>query len=311
MDCAVGLPFIRRAVERQHLCSRRRLNRTPLATLKSDRMKPVDLAKLRAQFSGTRFCQLVQHHLRRERWESQDHWFGAILGTVAMLPEPARSLVEPFIDRWNISLYDEQFWQRDTASVLDEIIDDARSVLRPLGLAADDEAAFNLFNIVVLNYAYNAHNEPKIRRFMRIVYVSFPWSGAGGRYVGLPSRRLRKISRQLGKPIDLNKQGIQGFLSAGDRKASAEEALLDYCQQQPAIQSLLKEFKIARRDLQELYQQLILAYAGQWASGHWVAASALAYPVPLLYVLRRGTENIQETAVNLIMFFREGRPLGT
>jgi len=114
----------------------------------SDRMKPVNLAELRNQFRASRFCQLVQHHLGRQR---QDVRICGIQGTVSMLPEAARPLAEGFIDRWNLRAYDQQFWQRDTAIVFDEIIDDARGVLRPLGLAADDEAAFNMFNIVVLS----------------------------------------------------------------------------------------------------------------------------------------------------------------
>lgn len=138
-------------------------------------MKPVNLAELRTQYSGSRFCQLVQHHVRRQ---SQGQRMQGIQGTVAMLPEAARSLAEGFIDRWNARVYDPHFWQRDTASVFDEIIDDARSVLRSLGLANDDEAAFNLFNIVVLSYAYSADDQPKMREFMGIADTGFPWSSA-------------------------------------------------------------------------------------------------------------------------------------
>ena len=95
-----------------------------------------------------------------------------------MLPEVARGLAEGFIDRWNSRAYNPQFWQRDTASVLDEIIDDARTVLGPLGLATDDEAAFNLFNIVVMNYAYSASDKPKMREIMGIAGYGFPWQSA-------------------------------------------------------------------------------------------------------------------------------------
>lgn len=126
-------------------------------------MKPVNLSELRAGFAGRRFCQLVRHHLRRQ---SQDERSLAIRGTVAQLPESARDLAEEFIDRWNVRLYDRDFWQRDAADVLDEIIEDARSVLRPLGFSTNDEAPFNLFNIVVLSYAYNAFDQPNLREFM-------------------------------------------------------------------------------------------------------------------------------------------------
>jgi len=135
-------------------------------------------------------------------------------------------------------------------------------------------------------------------------------SDSGGVYVGLPPRRLQKISQELGKPFDPNKV-MEDIFSGGDRKTSAENALLDYCEQQPTIQASLREFKISRQELQELYHQLLMVGAGQWTCGHWVAASALAYPESLRYVLTRREENMQETAFNLIMYFERGAALET
>jgi hypothetical protein len=120
---------------------------------------------LREQYKGSRFHELVQHQLRRQSQERRAH---GILGTILRLPESARALAEGFIDRWNARAYDREFWQTDTDAVFDEIIDDARTVLRPLGFAMDDEAAFNLFNIVVLSYAYSAYDQPEMREFMGI-----------------------------------------------------------------------------------------------------------------------------------------------
>lgn len=101
------------------------------------------------------------------------------------------------------------------------------------------------------------------------------------------------------------------MFSSSDRKANAEKVLLDYCEQQPSIQALLSEFRVSRKDLQELFNKLIMAGAGQWTCGHWVPASALAYPESLRYLLSRREENIQETAFNLIMYFEQGSPLQT
>ncbi len=133
-------------------------------------------------------------------------------------------------------------------------------------------------------------------------------TGGGGGYVGLPPRPLQKIFQQLGRPIDPNKL-MEEMFSSGDRSVDAEDALLDYCEQQPLIQAILKEFQISRHDLQELYQQLLVAGAGQWTCGHWVAASALAYPEPLRYALIRKGEDITETAFKLIMYFEQGSAL--
>ena len=135
-------------------------------------------------------------------------------------------------------------------------------------------------------------------------------TGGGGGYVGLPPRPLQKISQQLGRPIDPNRL-MEEMLSSANHSADAEDALLDYCEQQPSIQAILKEFQVSRQDLQELYHQFIAVGAGQWACGHWVAASALAFPESLRYALNRREKNMQETAFNLIMHFEQGSALET
>lgn len=71
----------------------------------------------------------------------------------------------------------------------------------------------------------------------------------------------------------------------------------------------MREFGVARETLRELYDDLIFGGAGQWACGHWVAASALAYPETLRYVLSRRGENLEETAIQVIMYFERGEPL--
>jgi hypothetical protein len=140
-------------------------------------MKSINLPELRAQFAGTRFRDLVQHHLRRQ---SQHQRIEGLQGTIALLPEVARGAAETFIDRWNAHAYDQGFWLRDTSDVFDDIVADARTALRPLGLEKDDEAAFNLFNVIVMNYAYSAYDQPKMREFMGISGGSFPWPSAVG-----------------------------------------------------------------------------------------------------------------------------------
>lgn len=135
-------------------------------------------------------------------------------------------------------------------------------------------------------------------------------SHGGVGYVGLPPARLKKISQELGRPFDPNKV-VEALFSDDDSKTIALNALLEYCEQQPAIQSLLREFKVSRPELEELYHQLVMVGAGQWACGHWVAASALAYPDSLRYLLARRKGNTQEAAVNLIIYFERGMALET
>ena len=125
----------------------------------------INLSDLREGVEGRPFCQLIEHHLNSQ---SQDQRIQGINGTIAMLPQEAKGLIEGFIDRWNLRGYDQAFWQMDTASVFDEITEDAKTVLSEKGLYTDDEMLFNMFNIIVLSYAYSAYDQPKMREFMGI-----------------------------------------------------------------------------------------------------------------------------------------------
>jgi len=133
-------------------------------------------------------------------------------------------------------------------------------------------------------------------------------NGQSGSYGGLPPKPLERISQELGRPIDPSKL-IDEMLTGENRRKSAVEALLDYCEGQEAIQTIMDDFQVSRDDLREMYSELELAGAGQWACGHWVAASAIAYPEALHYVLANGVGAKLEVAFNLINHFERGAPL--
>lgn len=128
-------------------------------------------------------------------------------------------------------------------------------------------------------------------------------------YAGLPPRGLREISRRLGAPTDPGAVVSEMMQGGPSGKAGARRALIEYCQQQPQTQALLREFGVSHDGLDELYGLLLVAGAGQWVLGHWVAASALAYRDTLHYVLKRRGGDWQETAITLVRHFEEGMPL--
>jgi len=128
-------------------------------------VQEAEFERLREQFSGTRYVELVQHHLARQ---SQRDRIAGIRQTVLMLPPSLRPLTERFIDEWNERAYDQAFWSMDTAVILDEIIASARWLCIEAGVEPDCESLFNLFNIITMNYAYLAYDQPWMRKFMRI-----------------------------------------------------------------------------------------------------------------------------------------------
>jgi hypothetical protein len=128
-------------------------------------MERIELGKVRQGFRGRPLYKLVEYHLSHQKQDVRIH---GILGTIEMLPGEAKPLVDSFIDRWNRRVYEKDFWQMDVAVVFDEIIEDARSILHKSRISFDDETLFNMFNIIVLSYAYSAYDQPKMREFMGI-----------------------------------------------------------------------------------------------------------------------------------------------
>ena len=131
---------------------------------------------------------------------------------------------------------------------------------------------------------------------------------SGGAYVGLPPKPLERISQELGRQIDPSKL-VAEMLSGSGRRDRAEQALLDYCEGRSAIREIMAQHEVTRDDLKELYSRLLAVGAGQWACGYWVAASAIAYPDALRYLLNHKGSDWMATAYNLIMHFERGQPL--
>jgi hypothetical protein len=129
-------------------------------------MEKLNIEQLRAQFKAKPFYRLVEHYLRKEKRTKELK--EAVLATMDLLPPSARYLSVAFIERWNERSYEKEFWQKDTSKVFSEIVEDARAALAWVDSPTDDETLFNMFQIVVLSYAYSASDQPNMREFIGI-----------------------------------------------------------------------------------------------------------------------------------------------
>ena len=162
---------------------------------------------------------------------------------------------------------------------------------------------------LLLSFVFGAHLRPICVR-LAAWFLSGD-SGAFRRHVGLPPHRLGAISRRLGKRLSPHQMAEEILFGRG-RLEKAEEALLDYCQNDPGVQEVMAQFNVSRDKLKEVYHTLVGAGAGQWAGGHWVAASAIAYPHTLRYVLSHLANDPKirlEIIYGLITHFEHGAPL--
>jgi hypothetical protein len=122
------------------------------------------LADLPRQFTGARFGELVLHHYRRS---NNQLIMKSLLGTKDLLPTAAQETVEGWIDQFASLSRTPEFWTRDCGEALSVICELADKRLSHIGIRATEEDVFNMFQIVVLNFAYTCHQEESSRMFIQ------------------------------------------------------------------------------------------------------------------------------------------------
>lgn len=127
---------------------------------------------------------------------------------------------------------------------------------------------------------------------------------------------LQWISAELGRIAINPEQVIEEFLHGEyyDRRTAAVEALCDYCESNPSTKAVIEEFGATRDKLQDLYNRLLVGGAGQWIGSHWVAASSIAYPQTLRFLLAHppmDKDSLMHACFLMIEHFERGTPLAT
>lgn len=150
------------------------------------------------------------------------------------------------------------------------------------------------------------------------------WNRLTGR--GGPPTRLKEISQRLARPTG---QRLDLEVLMADDGEQGQDELFKLCEEDTAVSEVMKRYQATRATLSELFTRLRAVGAGQWAGGHYVAASALAYPHTLEFLLRyfRGVDSLDagypwpvdltsdrperavamRVAYELIVYFESGR----
>ncbi len=118
------------------------------------------------------------------------------------------------------------------------------------------------------------------------------------------SRRIRRISNVLGA----NVLSVYDLSSDKNKKDQALNELYDLCEADPVLSQVLANYSPNREQLKAIYIALIANGAGQWARGHYVAASAFAFVPTLEYILGAHPEgeSLPEMAFKLVDYFERG-----
>ena len=120
--------------------------------------------QLADQMRGRRFGELVLHHIKKQ---SDSQIVAALSHTVSFLPAPLQTASADWIDINNPDGINSSFWQMDCGDAVLLITKRAAEFASELGVRPDDDMLLNLFQIIVLNFAYTANSEPKSKAFIQ------------------------------------------------------------------------------------------------------------------------------------------------
>ncbi len=127
-------------------------------------MADISIDKLAEQFEGRKFGELVLHHLDNQSFEQI---VASMDGTREMLPLQVREGVVELIDRVNSLAREKEFWNNDCGTTFRFIISMTDKELQKKEIYLSEENLFYVFNIIVMNFAYSSHKDPRMRKFIK------------------------------------------------------------------------------------------------------------------------------------------------
>lgn len=120
------------------------------------------------------------------------------------------------------------------------------------------------------------------------------------------SIKLKRTSKVLGAPITLS---IDNLLNKQEEEDRALDELYLLAKNYKYTNNRLKKYHIDNKRFKEIYRALLIAGAGQWVKGHYVAASSLVFGTTLEYILERldkgKQKDWQDIAYKLIEYFQK------
>ena len=112
------------------------------------------------------------------------------------------------------------------------------------------------------------------------------------------SSKLRELQSKIAPPGQTMDGMVSGFMQSlsggGGPGADALAEFLDLCEADEGIKAVMKSEGLKRADLEQIYASLRAVGLGQWVQGHYVALSTIAYPEPLLYLVRARKRNVNQ-----------------
>ena len=124
------------------------------------------------------------------------------------------------------------------------------------------------------------------------------------------SSSLVKYSKMIVKSYEVDAFDFKASMKATRNRDDGINGLIDLALNDPNNKAIIKKYKINKKNLRKKYDTMVINGAGQVASGHWVAGSALVYTQTLMFLydkkLTKGM-SIPLQAYALIEYFEQNK----
>lgn len=126
-------------------------------------MHDIDIAQVKVDMAGKKFGDLVLYHMKKQSFEQIQL---AMLGTIEALPAPIAKEITSLIDNSLELAYKKEFWADDCGKIYKFITSMAEKDIEEKGGRASEKQLYDMFNIIVLNYAYSGYKDPRMKKFI-------------------------------------------------------------------------------------------------------------------------------------------------
>jgi hypothetical protein len=115
-------------------------------------------------YNGIKFGEYV---LKSVNKKSFDQTVAEMTRKMNGLPVQLNNEIKSLIDNANSLGRKKEFWNNDCGSILKFITLMAREDLQEKGINPTVDNLFDVFHIIVLNFAYGAHKDQRIKKFIK------------------------------------------------------------------------------------------------------------------------------------------------
>ena len=126
---------------------------------------PVNINELAEQWKGRRLAELILRHYKKQ---SLTQCYAAMQGLLEENREELKNPTADFIDFLNANPDAKNFFSDDLSNKFLQLADVTKGFFdKGYGILISEEEYFNIFNILIINWAVSCHQHPQTKAAMQ------------------------------------------------------------------------------------------------------------------------------------------------